>query len=173
FVQDQWRVTPHLTLNYGLRWDVDDRPKEFYDDYYKAVQPRLGIAYSLLADRLVLRASGGVYQGVSDADALAYCRIFGQDPALGLVNSNFSVVNTPLRPPFISNPSIAAPAFLQFAATGIYPKPGPGEPPFQHIALATPRANPRGVYTYQWNAQAEYRLTNDLALSLGHLGVRG
>src|SRR5262249_41458811 len=68
---------------------------------------------------------------------------------------------------------IAAPAFLQFAATGIYPKPGPGEPPFQHIALATPRSNPRGVYAYQWSAQAEYRLTNDLAISLGYLGVRG
>jgi outer membrane receptor protein involved in Fe transport len=64
FAQDQWRVTPRLTLNYGLRWDVDDRPREFYDGYHKAVQPRVGVAYSLLADQLVLRVGGGVYQGV-------------------------------------------------------------------------------------------------------------
>jgi len=173
FAQDQWRVTPHLTLNYGLRWDVDKRAQEFFDGYYKAVQPRLGIADSLLADRLVLRAGGGVYQGVADVGCFAYCRLYGQDPAYGVVNPNFSVVRSPLRTPFISNPAIAIPAFLQFAQTGIYPKPAAGEAPFPNVVLATARTNSRGVYTYQWNAQAEYRLASDWALSLGYLGVRG
>jgi hypothetical protein len=41
------------------------------------------------------------------------------------------------------------------------------------VVLATPRTNPRGVYSYQWNAQVEYRLAKNLALAVGYLGVRG
>ena len=68
FATDEWRVTPRLTLNYGLRWDVDDRPQEFYERYYEAFQPRLGLAYSFFSDRLVRRAAGGICQGVTDAE---------------------------------------------------------------------------------------------------------
>jgi hypothetical protein len=83
------------------------------------------------------------------------------------------VVQSPLHNRFITNPAIAAPAFLQFAKTGHYPTPGPGEPPFPNITLATLRTNPRGVYSYQWNTQIECRIINDLALTLGYAGVRG
>src|SRR5262249_45744153 len=31
YLTDQWKATPKLTLNYGVRWDVDNRPREFYD----------------------------------------------------------------------------------------------------------------------------------------------
>src|SRR5262249_39579115 len=61
FATDQWRATSKLTLNYGLRWEVDDRPHEFYESYYGAFQPRVGFAYSLLSDRLVWRAAAGIY----------------------------------------------------------------------------------------------------------------
>jgi hypothetical protein len=29
--QDQWRVSPKLTLNYGLRWDINEAPAEEHD----------------------------------------------------------------------------------------------------------------------------------------------
>lgn len=172
FAQDQWRVTPKLTLNYGLRWDVDDRPKELFDGYYKVFQPRAGIAYSLLADRLVLRAGGGIYQGVIDAATFGGARILGQDPTLA-VNPDFSVVRSSLRVLGIANPTDAAPAFLQFVRTGIYTSPASGQPPFPALVLATHRTHPRSLYSYQWNVLVDYRIANDLALSVGYVGVRG
>ena len=44
FAQDQWKATRRLTVNYGVRWDVDNPPSEGYDRYYRSIQPRLGLA---------------------------------------------------------------------------------------------------------------------------------
>jgi len=43
FVQDDWRVTPHLTLNLGLRWEMDTNVKNIsgYGDINPLVQPFL------------------------------------------------------------------------------------------------------------------------------------
>ena len=34
FVQDDWKVTPKLTLNLGVRWDMETPPSERYDKLY-------------------------------------------------------------------------------------------------------------------------------------------
>jgi hypothetical protein len=173
FATDQWRATPKLTLNFGLRWDVDNRPSEFYDSYYKAIQPRAGVAYSFLSDRFVWRTAGGVYQGVKDADGFQFAKIVGQDTAFGSPVAGFSTVSGGLRVPTISDPSVAIPAFLQFAATGIYPTVAPAQPPFQSFFLATHKTSPRGLYTYQWSTELEHRITSDLSLSAAYAGVHG
>jgi hypothetical protein len=87
YAMDQWRVTPELTINYGLRWDTTfglfqaSEVNQFYNpavqtiqglqlplntgvpqDYQKQFAPRLGIAYN--PDRiedLVIRAGIGIY----------------------------------------------------------------------------------------------------------------
>jgi hypothetical protein len=46
FLQDQWRVSPKLTLNYGVRWDMETGIGDVVNNYYKAFQPRVGFAYS-------------------------------------------------------------------------------------------------------------------------------
>jgi len=60
FAQDQWRVTPKFTLNYGLRWDYETGLSGTVNNYYKAVQPRVGLAYS--PDKhTVIRAGFGLF----------------------------------------------------------------------------------------------------------------
>jgi outer membrane receptor protein involved in Fe transport len=60
FAQDQWRVTPKFTLNYGLRWDYETGLGDTVNNYYRAVQPRLGLAYS--PDKhTVIRAGFGLF----------------------------------------------------------------------------------------------------------------
>ena len=60
FVQDQWRVTPKFTLNYGLRWDYETGLGDTVKNYYKAFQPRVGLAYS--PDKhTVIRAGFGLF----------------------------------------------------------------------------------------------------------------
>src|SRR6266852_5248512 len=82
YAQDSWRITPHLTINYGLRYDTtyglfiasghdqDVNPalagngvvSGIPHDYRKAFAPRLGLAYGLSSSgNTVLRAGVGLY----------------------------------------------------------------------------------------------------------------
>ena len=81
YAQDSWRVTPHLTINYGLRYDTTfglfiasgrDQSANpalagngivtgIPHDYRKAFAPRLGVAYGLGSGSTVLRGGAGLY----------------------------------------------------------------------------------------------------------------
>jgi Carboxypeptidase regulatory-like domain/TonB dependent receptor len=60
FAQDQWRVTPKLTVNYGMRWDVETGLGNIINADYRAFQPRIGFAYSPDA-KTVIRAGFGTF----------------------------------------------------------------------------------------------------------------
>jgi Carboxypeptidase regulatory-like domain/TonB dependent receptor len=60
FFQDQWRVSPKLTLNYGVRWDFEKGLEQEINTRYNGIQPRVGIAYS--PDKhTVIRAGFGLF----------------------------------------------------------------------------------------------------------------
>ena len=60
FAQDQWRIRPSLTLNYGLRWDFESGLGNVIDGYYGAWQPRVGLAWSP-DHKTVIRAGYGLF----------------------------------------------------------------------------------------------------------------
>jgi outer membrane receptor protein involved in Fe transport len=60
FAQDQWRLTPKLTFNYGLRYDFETGLDNHIDSYWGAVQPRVGFAYSPDGNT-VIRAGYGLF----------------------------------------------------------------------------------------------------------------
>jgi len=60
FIQDQWRITPKLTLNYGLRWDVESGLASFVKPDYNGWQPRIGLAFSP-DSKTVVRAGFGIF----------------------------------------------------------------------------------------------------------------
>jgi hypothetical protein len=60
FVQDEWRPAGGLTVNAGLRYDVQGLPEPITTDRGN-LSPRLGLAYAPGSGRTVVRASGGVY----------------------------------------------------------------------------------------------------------------
>jgi outer membrane receptor protein involved in Fe transport len=60
FFQDQWRISPKLTLNYGVRWDFEKGLEQEINTRYNGIQPRVGIAYS--PDKhTVIRAGFGIF----------------------------------------------------------------------------------------------------------------
>jgi len=60
FAQDQWRITPKLTLNYGLRWDYESGLASYVNRDYNEFQPRIGLAYSP-DGKTVIRAGFGIF----------------------------------------------------------------------------------------------------------------
>jgi hypothetical protein len=60
FLQDQWRINPKLTINAGLRWDVETGLGAFVKNDFKNFQPRVGFAYSP-DTKTVIRAGFGLF----------------------------------------------------------------------------------------------------------------
>jgi outer membrane receptor protein involved in Fe transport len=60
FGQDQYHITPHLTFNYGLRYDWETGLGFFIKPYRKEFQPRVGLAYSP-DSKTVIRAGYGIF----------------------------------------------------------------------------------------------------------------
>jgi hypothetical protein len=60
FVQDEWRVGSGLTINGGLRYDLQWLPEPVQLDANN-VSPRLGVAYAPGDGKTVVRGSAGVY----------------------------------------------------------------------------------------------------------------
>jgi len=63
FVEDRWRVSPSLTLQYGLRWDYDDVTSRGESDAdLNNIQPRLSANW-LAGRNWVVRGGWGLYTG--------------------------------------------------------------------------------------------------------------
>jgi outer membrane receptor protein involved in Fe transport len=75
FAQDQWRINPKLTFNYGLRYDLETGLGAQIQSYYGAVQPRVGLAYSP-DSKTVIRAGFGIFD---DRNNMTFFFIDGND----------------------------------------------------------------------------------------------
>jgi len=61
FVQDEWRATPRLMIDSGLRYDVQQLPNLIHTDRNN-ISPRIGAAWDIRGDgRSVLRGAAGLY----------------------------------------------------------------------------------------------------------------
>jgi hypothetical protein len=82
FAQDQWRVTPKLTLNYGLRWDFEAGLTQIINHDYRGFQPRVGLAYSP-TKKTVIRSGFGIFD-----DHYTMTFLFVTDPQREVVIPN-------------------------------------------------------------------------------------
>jgi hypothetical protein len=150
FVQDHWLPVPHLTLDFGARYDFEQLPGGFHRDPNN-VSPRVGIAWNP-ASRVVLRAGYGIF----------YDRYV-------LANLTRAVAKNGLQAfELVADGSAAA---TIFAASG----GGAPSAPIAGIAPSVYRADPHLAtpYSQQVSAAVEYSLTEDLTLRADYLFVRG
>jgi outer membrane receptor protein involved in Fe transport len=168
FVQDDWRATRRLSINAGLRYDIQDMqnpPLSNPDSQLAAAGidtgrvppdknnfgPRLGFAYSPLAsDKLVVRGGYGIFFGRTPAIMLGTAH---SQNGIQVINLTFTGAQIPAFPSrFSSIPTganLPAPSIYVFAPDYVSP------------------------YTQQWSFGAEYELSKDLSLNVTYLGVKG
>ena len=150
FAQDEWRVRPDLTLNLGLRYDLQFLPDPIKTDTDN-VAPRLGIVYAPGDRKTVVRASFGIY----------YDRIplRATSNALQRDGSKYIVVQFTSRTqpgaPLFPNVLAAQPSTLQI-------KP--------NITSIVPDIE--ASYSRQANFQIERELPGNAVVSVGYLHLR-
>ena len=60
FIQDEWKLAPKLTLNYGVRWDFEKGLEQEINPDYNNFAPRIGLAYAP-DSKTVIRAGYGIF----------------------------------------------------------------------------------------------------------------
>lgn len=151
FAQDEWRATPHLTINAGLRYDAQFLPSPIETDANNFA-PRLGLAYAPggVGDRrTVLRASVGLYFDRlplrATSNALQRDGVKYQVAVL-----SFGQASAPAFPDVLAS----FPAGLLTSTTTIDPKI-------------------ENSYSQQASLQLERELTPQASVSVGYLHLRG
>lgn len=124
FIQDKWRATPNLTLNFGLRYEFETWPKRALNNDLNNFDPRVGLAYSVNPDRnFVIRAGFGIFHGIIPSPLFmcqeAACGGSGPYPGREDIEDD---VNARTRIfAFASIPDVMQQAFNELMTTGRYP----------------------------------------------------
>ncbi|HXI22899.1 MAG TPA: hypothetical protein VNG71_03410, partial [Pyrinomonadaceae bacterium] len=150
FLQDEWRVRSSLTINAGLRYDLQFLPQPIQTDKNNFA-PRLGFAYAPGDRKTVIRLSAGIYH---DRIPLRATSNALQRDGSKYVVAQFSP--TQAGAPIFPNVLAAQP-------TTLLTKP--------NITRIDP--NIETSYSEQLNLQIERELPGQALLSVGYLHLRG
>jgi hypothetical protein len=174
FVQDDYKVTPALTLNLGMRWaytqpivEADNRQANFslttgqeiiatdgdrasralYNPYYKGFEPRLGLSWRP-DDRWVLRGGYGISQYMEGTGAN---------------------LRLPLNPPFFFESAVTYDATTGGGslASG-FADLRPLDQPSGQVRAWDPNLRPQ--FTQQWNVFGEYLVRPSVTVNIGYVG---
>ena len=148
FAQDEWRLRPNLTLNAGVRYDLQFLPDPIDTDVGN-IAPRLGVAYAPGDRKTVIRASYGIY----------YERIplRATSNALQRDGTKYKVASFSFGQP-------GAPVFPGVAASfpqGFLP------------SITTIDPGIENSYAQQASLQIERELSSNTSLAIGYLHTRG
>jgi hypothetical protein len=150
FAQDEWRVRPDLTINAGLRYDLQFLPDPIQTDTDN-LSPRLGIVYAPGDRKTVIRASYGLY----------YDRLPMRSTSNALQRDGSKYIVVQLSP---GQPG--APVFPNILS--VQPATLPTKP---NITRIDPDIE--SSYSQQANLQIERELPGNAVVSVGYLHVRG
>jgi hypothetical protein len=185
--QDTWKLSPRLTLTYGLRWEINPPLKgknsqnqpytvtglnnpatmtlapagtPLYDTTYGNVAPRVGIAYQL-GNRpnwvTVMRGGFGIF----------YDQGYG---SLGATSAFFPFNAAKIIPPSLCSNGSTGVCF-PLSAQNAAPPAFSTTPPVTTIVV--PVSNLKLPRTYEWNVAVEQSLGTRQSLSLTYAGGLG
>jgi hypothetical protein len=166
FVQDDWKLTPRIKFNYGLRYDLYRIPKADSTSLFPASQkfnvdknnfaPRFGVVYALREGRrpTILRAGAGIYY---DQPLLAmYQRAL-------LINGNLRFFSFSFTPTSNNAPNFPNTFSGSLPAGSVLPP--------QNIDTIAPDFE--NMYAMHTNIQLEQALTENLSFAVGYIHSGG
>lgn len=185
--QDEWRVSPKLTVTLGLRWEMifpetvngpgngatlnlsDGLMYVFGEGgisshgiqsmNWKLFAPRAGIAYQINPKTVVRTGYGWSY------NLGTFGSTFGHNVTQNPPVLTYQTVPQPesFLPIFTLDQGPPAPPTIAVGSNGTFPLPAGVNPKFRPDTMTVPTI-------YQYNATVEHQLTNKIAFSAGYVG---
>jgi hypothetical protein len=175
YFQDDWRVTPKLTLNLGIRYELNTVVKDphgrllsldprdptrlypepgtsigLYDGDHNNFGPRFGFAYRPFGSRTVFRGGYGIYYNQNQLNNFT---LLQRNPPQSLVPT---VISDPANPTVtLSNP---------YSVQGTLPSG-----PYNIITVDTCRCLPN-PYTQMWTFNIQRQISENLGVEVGYIG---
>ena len=192
FGQDDWRITPRLTLNLGLRWEFYPTPYEL-NGQQGILTPQSALNLGSQADNLTVQASSKWYK--SDYHSFAPRFGFAWDPwgdGKTAVRGGYGIFYDRIVGAAASSVDGATPGFSQ--ASSLFPNsagtdvrigaapPLPVQPSAPVLTLPNTRSfgtadivNPNltNGYVQQWNLNIQRQIAKNTILDVGYVANRG
>jgi hypothetical protein len=181
YAQDSWKLNSRLTMNAGVRFDVDSEPPPLSNSFYAS--PRLGFAWDPFGDqKTVIRAGGGVYVAPIDVLIPSYAALLDGsgkyiNEVLGILSSTDPRVNLlwarAVGLGILPFGTLTASQFqtLSTCSAALCPPFGlPGFNPSAAGALVAYSANPnyKNPYTVQGSLSIDRQLGKSFSLEVGY-----
>ena len=184
FAQDDWRVTPNLTLNLGLRYEYVTTPYGFFSGAKSDINnlgPRVGFAYNpkrFFDGKMVLRGGYGiaydqVFQNILLNVSRNYPRVvnntltsctgcaavngFGNIPATATAPSSQLIGATNVRDFFARTPANVPASIV----------------PFLDYRLFSPNERIKQPMSQKWTLSLQYQIGNDYVFKAEYIGTKG
>jgi hypothetical protein len=191
YAQDQWRISRKLTLNYGVRYEIESPFAEIRDRLNQFAPGRQSTVYPAAPPGILFPGDQGVakriidiyYKGVMPRVGLAY------DPggrgrmsiraSYGVFYDPFSNGSSmPMQAAISALPSLQA---VQLGGPALnYTDPwrgtsGPFQPNFfpRPTTMLTEDATARPPYAQNWNVSIQHALPSDLTIEARYVGTKG
>ena len=191
YFQDDWKISPRLTLNVGIRYELYTQPvdardrgglfnmntgkmalpgkdgftRSIIDGDHNNWAPRLGLAYQA-SRKFTIRSGAGVFYSRRDQNQQV-TQFGGGIPNTPLVVFPNVSASATITPPVTINTPLQLgstdPNFSGFSATN----------PVSYLIRSADLHNNPCPYVFQWNYSMQYEVMRDLLLEAAYSGEKG